>query len=325
MPTYVIINLAEETDAGTGVTGKVHDALTEQGRKDISKFWQPANIVQQNTIYKYDLVDDFDTAKAGNSYGHSRNVIQDIALRVSDADAVFYCAHGNATDRDNVFTQRGAIGTSRTVLLSTVQQFVDFATLFLGTDKVHDLRLIVCFAARSATTDAIHTKNYLSSNRNNHAALKTSLAYKFYKGLHDQGVRTKTAARLGEVQLSMSSRFAMDILTQTEEGVLAGLELGALARQEDALGQHLTDMRQAELRYFVNNKGQEIAPPPDLTAPTGDAETAWFRAYKAATRARYEKDQHAMKTGKGRLTYEPHSSGLRIRFEGSKIYTGGFF
>lgn len=320
MANYLIINLAEETGAGTGVTAKVRDALLERGKKTerYGFLWKNSRVIQQHTIQKFDLADDFDTARAGEGYGFDRQALNDIRRQVSNADAVYYCAHGKAPDRDNVFTQRGTIGASRPVLLCTVAQFADFARMILPADKTHDLRLIVCFAARSSSTETVHTRNFLRSSRGGHQALKSSLAYKFYKRLDEAGVRTKMFARLGEVQVSMSSEFAMDVLTQTEDGVLATMGLGEASDREQHLGAHLSESRRAELRMFVSMGTPELG-------PDTDEEEQWVDAYREFTRLNQLKDDRATSTGSGRLLYERSGSQLKISFEDTQVYKGAFF
>jgi hypothetical protein len=182
--------------------------------------------------------------------------------------------------------------------------------------KIYDLRLIVCFAARSANPDSVHTLTFLSNDTNNSQAMTSSLAYKLYKSLDANGIKTKMAARLGEVRVSMSNDYAMDVLTQTEEGVIAGLALSQASAEEQRLGQALTALRQAELRHFINTGA-------GVTAPTQE-ELPWVTAYREFVRLQTEQRQQSMVTGQGRLIYEKDGSDLVVNFEDQQVYKGPF-
>jgi len=319
MADYVILNLAEETGAGTGVTKKVEDAILAHGKKQVTTkilLWKSTKIVQNNTVHKYDLVEKFNHLKNGENFGIGKEQINEMNQACSTADAVFLCAHGSATDRNQVFTQRGEVGNSKVEMLATVVEFASFADMVLDTVKTHDLRLIVCFAARSVNPDKKHTKDYLE-NSENHTALKSSLAYQLFKYLDQKGKKTKMTARLGEVRVSPSKEFEMEILTQTEEGVIAGLGLKAASAEEQNLGKNLSDIRKAELRTFITMGVKELEPKKEKPE-----EGKWVAAYKKFVKLNNEKQAQAMQTEKGRLKYEKEGAILVISFEGDELYRG---
>ena len=106
MGNYVVINLAEAATGGRGVTGKVRDALVSQGRTEVrtKKLMrkEKIEIVQQNTIYKFDLLAGdrkFDRTKAGIWFGLGIDVLLEMRRRCLEADRVYLCAHGSASVR----------------------------------------------------------------------------------------------------------------------------------------------------------------------------------------------------------------------------------
>lgn len=321
MATYVILNLAEETGTGSGVTKKVKDAILAHGKKSVTTgkwLFKKTRIIQQNTVHKFDLVEKFDRTKVGSRFGLDIKDVNEMKLACDGADAVFLCAHGSATDRNQVFTQRGEIGSSRVEMLATVAEFTSFARMALSTEKTHDLKLIVCFAARSVNPDKRHTKAFLSGSQNNYQALKSSLAYKLYKDLDDNNVHTKMTARLGEVRVSATQAFEMEILTQTEGAVLAGLQLGQASADEQRFGNGISNIRKAELKIYINMGTEEFG-------PKTDAESSWIEAFKLTTSLNQKKSEEAQLTETGRLTYQREGVTLIISFEGGELYRGAIF
>jgi len=325
MAHYVVINLAEESDAGTGVTAKVRDAMLEQGKRSVTTgcWFKTTTIHQDNTVNKYDLVNAFNRNKVGFWYGISLDTLLAIRMDCLKADRVYLCAHGSATDRNQVFAQRGRVGASRVEMLATVVEFSNFVQMVLdpAASKIYELHLIVCFAARSANPDRVHSREFLSNPESNHDALASSLAYKLYKDLTANGVKTRTYARLGEVRVSLSSDRQMDILTQTEEGVLGTLALSEAAAEEQRLGAAIPESRKAELRMLYQ-MDQRILPRNDtITAPTL-AERPYYDAYTRATLAKANSIKEAQRTGDGVVVYRQEGATLVIEFEGGEIYRG---
>jgi hypothetical protein len=315
MPTHVIINFAEGAKAAAGVTSKVKDMLEEQAgysTKRHGMLWLKTTTTCNATIHKYDLVDGFNETGGGN-FGFDQQLINDIQMKVSQADSIYYCAHGSAADADEVYTQID----NKVTRLTTVTRFAAFAKLILSKDKVHDFRLIVCFAARSTNPDSNHTRTFLSSGADNYRTLKSSLAYKFFKDLTQSGYPTKLYARLGEVRVDLNSDHGMDILTQSEEAVIAGIGLSLNSATEQRLGALVNPLRQYEIR-------QKVAVGSELGV-LNDAETSWLTAYQESLRLNNEKKRQAVATSTGRLRYEKITGGnLQIKFEGTEIYNGAF-
>ena len=329
MAKCVILNLAEETGTGTGVTKKVEEAVLAHGKeKKVTRplfVFKKTTIIQNNEVKKYDLVEIFDRKKVGKHFGLAQELINEIKLACGKADRVYLCAHGSATDRNQVYTQRGEVGKSKVEMLATVGEFADFACLVLDTSKVHDLRLIVCFAARSDNADVVHTEKFLSNGKNNYQALKSSLAYKLFSTLDGKNVKTKMAARLGEVRVSAAEGFAMTILTQTEEGVVAGINLKQAIDEEQKMGRKLKPGREIYLRNYVTLSDQKLPITVPECKPLDDDETKYVEAYRQFCKLNREKEKQALQSAKGRLIYEKQGGNLVISFEGRKIYEGGLF
>ena len=313
MTNYVVINLAE---AGIGVTNKVkvmlEERVTNQHRgvarakakkkKDIEK----ASTLKVDTdkfIQKYDLVggaNGFDQTKAGFWFGLGIDRL--IALRRDclNADIVYLCAHGSATDRGQVFAEKHG---GRPEVIATVGQLGDFVEMVLDPShqKGYEVVCVICFAARSNNPDARHEKAFLSDP----AVLKTSLAYKLFKQLTDAGIKLRMSARVGEAKVQYGYP---DLVTQTEDAVKAGIDQAEFVRQEVELGKTISEQRKDDLR-----KGQE---------PRGEAERKWQAAQKEAQRLDREKRMAHVDSSKGLLFYQRSGTTLTISFEGESIYTG---
>lgn len=314
MGKFVILNLAEVVAGEGGVTGKVKDVLDAKGRREVrrKRFLRKPKIeiVNDNEVVKYDLLsreDSFDRESVGSWFGLSIDTLMEIRQQCLDADRVYLCAHGSATDRNQVFYDSG-MGNIR--LLATVTELSTFVETILdpSAGKTYEVILIICFAARSGNPDQRHTKGFLQ----NPANLASSLAYKLFKSLNEARIPLRMRARLGEVRVSMAQidgRFSMEILTQSEAGVIAGLQITQVAQQERQLKDKLTP----EVRQSLQSGTRQ---------PQDDTETAWLAAINQIRQLTPTQKQEGAEPKEGMLLYERQGNDLIISFENEEIYNG---
>jgi hypothetical protein len=317
MAQQVIINLAEKLGGDFGVTGKVKTSILDLGKQQRSiprgRFKKAKiEIVQTNDVAKFDLLTPpsmFDRTKAGFWFGLGIDTLVEIRRLCLSADQIYLCAHGSATDRNQVFYDEG-MGMIH--VLATVEELADFVTMILDPahEGTYEVILIICFAARSGNPDERHTKSFLE----NPGSLRTSLAYKLYKRLIEENVRTRMSARLGEVRVSVSQvgdtgRFGHQVLTQTEDGVIAGLRMAELGREERVLKAQITE----EVRIALMN---------NLRQPANETERKWLAAVRecqqlVSTQRREESDPNT-----GMLVYFMEGTNLVVNFQGEELYRG---
>ena len=314
---HVIINLAEVIGGDRGVTGKVQSSVYDLGREERrvshGRFKKATTeIVQTNEVVKFDLLSPprkFDRTKAGFWFGLGIDVLVEIRRHCLSAERVYLCAHGSATNRNQVFYDEG-MGNIR--LLATVSELADFVTMIL--DPAHtrryELILIICFAARSGNPDARHTRSYLE----NVQSLRTSLAYKLYKKLDEERISVRMSARLGEVRVSVArlgdtDKWAHQVLTQTEAGVIAGLRMAELGQEERELKNRLSEKDRLDL---LNN----------LRVPNNRTEARWLEiSRECQTLGRIQKEEEG-DPNTGMLVYSKAGGTLAINFQGDEIYRG---
>ena len=318
MAKFVLINLAEEL--GTGVTKKVEDLLIEKGDKRKAKIekrnkgffvklFKKTELAVGNTVDRFDFVGEFDRMQAGNRFGISVARLDELRRECAAADKIYFCAHGSASSTDDVFAEVGRdLGSKHIATVASVGDLIGFLQLILNSTRTtpFNLTLIICFAARTSTHDVDHTAAFLKDP--NH--LKTSLSYKLFKGLTQNGISVRMTARLGEVRVSLSpDTLATQIVTQTEEGVLAGLAKKDASDDEQAIGTRLNDKD----KYRLRQGG----------APATDDEREWLTAFKEftdkATKERGEKAKY------GKLIYRMVTGQLQITLKYPKplvLYQG---
>lgn len=305
MANYVVINLAEVGSSLASVTNKVKGMLLEAGKKPgpKPKKGQEQTFTQTNSVVKYDLVDatkPFDRSKDGFWFGLGIDALMEMRLACLNADRVYLCAHGGAADRGQVFAEQP---DGRTAVIASVGQLGDFVEMILDPSnaKQYELVCVICFAARSSTTDSVHTKDFLA----NADRLKSSLAYKLFKHLIDGGLKVRMSARIGEAKVQWGFT---DLVTQTEDAVLAGLQQADVVALEVATGKNVTDPRKTELR-----QGGKAA---------NDAERKWLAAQQEAQKLKIASTKTSFDPSKGLVVYEKSGASLVISFEGETVYSG---
>ena len=292
MPTFILINLAEEMP--TGVTLKVQNILIAKDRK--RSFLARILGIGSTVVKRYDLISSDDTeinkfhaTQPADGFGLDRDLRVEIVNECAKCDKIYLCAHGSSKDTGHVFAEKGKnLGSKHTAPLCTQAELSGFLKLILkpATPKPYNLTLIVCFAARSGDHDQTHDQDFLKDPE----VLKTSLAYKLFKDLVDGKVNVRMTARLGEVRADENLD---QILTQTEEGVLASLALQDKADLEQRLGRDVDDKR----KYYLR-----LTPNPVFRKENELSEKFWLKAWKEADALR--KAAKGEKAKYGKLIYQ---------------------
>jgi len=202
-------------------------------------------------------------------------------------------------------------------VVATVAELSDFVEMIL--DPAHrstyELVLVICYAARSANPDEIHTKNFLKNTGN----LNSSLAYKLFKRLDAARISVRMIARLGQVKVDMakvSGKYGITLLTQTEAGVKAGLRMAEKGHEFDLLDKKLSGTLKDKWETVKDGLMR------NLRRPEGKDQEEWLKLKKeleplAKTQATNEADP-----SRGVLVYEKEGGMLRINFQGKDIYHG---
>ncbi len=317
MGKQVIINLAETIVGDGGVTGKVKSSVLDAGLESQSSggnIFKKAKVelVQTNTVFKYDLLAPprpFDRSKNGFWFGLGIDTLMEIRRNCLDADQIYLCAHGSATDRNQVFYDKGM---GQIAVLASVVELADFVSMILDPNHAqpYELILIICFAARSGNPDRLHTRDFLS----NANSLKSSLAYKLFKRMDDDRIKVRMSARLGEVRVSVarigdSEKWANQVLTQTEAGVLAGLRMAEIGHEEMELKKGLSEKDQTDLR----NR---------LREPANKAERDWLACIRECQELVRTQKAEEPDPNTGMLVYYKNQNDLVINFQGEIIYRG---
>lgn len=184
MGHYLVINLADRD--GMGAISSLHNGVTaKRTRSGIS-----ALLKGQNQTHRVDAFDMFDDFVAGNLTRHD-NRLQALRAECLRSKKIYLATHGTPTDVDHAFAN--AAGGQP---LATHQQLAQFMLMAMpDRPNPYNLALVMCYGAR--------TLSYLSTQVDHQghidiADLRTSFAYKFYRGLVF-GRKVRMTARTGAV------------------------------------------------------------------------------------------------------------------------------